>query len=232
MVCFVDLRALSCFSRQQQRRPIECTVVDTHPVLFSQFRTKEFLHLCGKLVSSSDSLHNLKRHAPVDVVSARAARREQHGTLVDWLDPRITADESRASQLEDCRQAEPFLPLYQVKALFDDEFLRAGSHTAALFDQCGFVLGLHPDQATEPIVDACLAADKAFAVRDHASWALAALWTGQQWRVCCSDRWCLAVYFQTKIRTEGCSRERRAGEGPAKLGMRRLVAQPQLLIMQ
>ncbi len=155
-------------SEAQLRRSVECTVVDTHPVLFSQFRTKEFLHLCGELASSDDSLRELERRAPADVVTVRAARRKQHGSLVGWLDPRITADETRASQLEDCRQVEPFVPLYQVKTLFDDTFLQAGTDSAALFQQCGFVLGLHPDQATEPIVDACLAADKAFAVRASA----------------------------------------------------------------
>lgn len=167
VVCNIGLTCMYSVvcGRQYHRPPIECTVVDTHPVVFSQFRTKEFLHLCGNLASSPDSLRELERRLPAGVVAVRAARRKQNGSLVSWLDPRIAADESRASQLEDCRQAELFFPLYQVKTLFDDAFLQAGSDTAALFHQCGFVLGLHPDQATEPIVDACLAADKAFAVR-------------------------------------------------------------------
>ena len=111
--------SLTCLlvCREQHRRPVECTVVDTHPVLFSQFRTKEFLRVCGELASAPESLRELERCAGADAATARAARRRRHGSLLSWLDPRITADEARASQLEDCRRAEPLVPLYQVESL-------------------------------------------------------------------------------------------------------------------
>ena len=120
------------------------------------------------------------------LAAARRARRAQHGSLVSWLDPRITADETRSPQLEDCRQAEPSIPLYQLRTLFDGAFLAPGSDTGEksgflrhlyikciilprqardkhrestqkrerflagrLFEQCGIVLGLHPDQVSK-----------------------------------------------------------------------------------
>lgn len=49
----------------------------------------------------------------------------------------------------------------QLTCLFDEAFL--GAH-AGLWDACSAVVGLHPDQATEVIVDYALAAKKAFAV--------------------------------------------------------------------
>ena len=73
--------------------------------------------MCGELASAPESLRELERCGGADAVTARAARRKQHGSLLSWLDPRITADETRASQLEDCRRAEPFVPLYQAKPL-------------------------------------------------------------------------------------------------------------------
>ena len=156
-------------------RPVECTVVDTHAVQFSVFRSKEFLHRCGIARRAADGSQPSADAPPgpglagveaVDeaVVGAWRARRQEAGSLVDWLDASIAADDRRASQLDDVRAVEAQIPLYQLRTLFDDKFLAEGSATAALFGECGLVLGLHPDQATEPIVDACLAAGKAFAV--------------------------------------------------------------------
>ena len=156
-------------------RPVECTVVDTHAVQFSVFRSKEFLHRCGIARRAADGSQPSADAPPgpglagveaVDeaVVGAWRARRQEAGSLVDWLDASIAADDRRASQLDNVRAVEGQIPLYQLRTLFDDKFLAEGSATAALFGECGLVLGLHPDQATEPIVDACLAAGKAFAV--------------------------------------------------------------------
>jgi hypothetical protein len=47
--------------------------------------------------------------------------------------------------------------------LFEDTFPKA-SHTKELWESCSMVVGMHPDEATEPIVDACLKSGKAFAV--------------------------------------------------------------------
>jgi hypothetical protein len=56
------------------------------------------------------------------------------------------------------------LPLpRQLEVLFEDTFPKA-SHTRELWASCSMVVGMHPDEATEPIVDACLKSGKAFAV--------------------------------------------------------------------
>ena len=109
-------------------------------------------HVAGELASSPEALVEFERRsssALPALAAARRARRAQHGSLVSWLDPRITADETRSPQLEDCRQAEPSIPLYQLRTLFDGAFLAPGSDTGRLFEQCGIVLGLHPDQVSK-----------------------------------------------------------------------------------
>ena len=47
--------------------------------------------------------------------------------------------------------------------MFDDAFPTA-THTVELWQKCSVVVGMHPDEATEPIVDLCLGSGKAFAI--------------------------------------------------------------------
>ena len=59
------------------------------------------------------------------------------------------------------------VPLAQHRCLFHSDPARRRAEHPELqgaFERCSVVLGLHPDQATEPIVDACVAAGKPFVV--------------------------------------------------------------------
>jgi hypothetical protein len=56
------------------------------------------------------------------------------------------------------------LPLpRQLEQVFDEAFPTA-AHTVELWQKCSVVVGMHPDEATEPIVDLCLRSGKAFAI--------------------------------------------------------------------
>ena len=111
--------------------------------------------------------------SPAALQAARQTLRARFGGLEGWLAPVVAADPERAEQLAALRVAERWrVPLYQTTALFDLDFVRAPPDqdgggrggSGGLFGECAAVLGLHPDEATEPIVDCCLAAAKPFAV--------------------------------------------------------------------
>lgn len=59
--------------------------------------------------------------------------------------------------------AENVVQFQQVRGWFGPELWRS-SRWQQLFGNCSVVIGLHPDQATEPIVDYALETGKAFAV--------------------------------------------------------------------
>jgi hypothetical protein len=92
-----------------------------------------------------------------------------------WLHPSLALDvpmdlsPTRQAQRRALRWASHAgrVPLAQHRCLFhSDPAQRRAEHPElqAAFERCSVVLGLHPDQATEPIVDACVAAGKAFVV--------------------------------------------------------------------
>jgi hypothetical protein len=168
-------------------RHLETTVIDTTPVKMSVFRSKQFLGHCLQRSTGSydsatgdeDSGEPGDGHAPPprlcpEVEARRRSRRAALGSLRGWLDVTVAADVSRAEQLTALDEVEGVMPLYQIRALFDDAFVmgsrtkadagQGGVDTRALFQQSALVIGMHPDQATEPIVDACLSANKPFAV--------------------------------------------------------------------
>jgi len=68
---------------------------------------------------------------------------------------------------DNVRTSEPGvrrLPLpRQLQQCFDGIFPTA-AHTCEVWEKCSMVVGMHPDEATEPILDLCLAAGKAFAI--------------------------------------------------------------------
>lgn len=51
----------------------------------------------------------------------------------------------------------------QLCMLFDDDLIASPTH-ASILEKASLVIGMHPDQATEPIVDYCLSVGKPFAV--------------------------------------------------------------------
>ena len=52
----------------------------------------------------------------------------------------------------------------QLTQRFDAAFVRAGTRTAALWDAAALVVGMHPDEATDAIVDLCVQTGKPFAI--------------------------------------------------------------------
>ena len=64
--------------------------------------------------------------------------------------------EARVGEREGKIESERRLPLpRQLQQEFGASFL-TDVHTAELWEKCSVVVGMHPDEATEPIVDACL----------------------------------------------------------------------------
>ncbi|CAE8601683.1 unnamed protein product [Polarella glacialis] len=132
------------------------TVLD--PALFplSEFKSKELLTHCCRLAADL-------RPTPDD--TAQRERRRLYGSISVWIHPSILSDAGRAPQIKDLLLAEHAVPLYIHRRLFDESFVGGScAESARLWSECSVVLGLHPDQATEPLVRHCLAAKKPFAV--------------------------------------------------------------------
>merc|ERR1712216_297878 len=83
----------------------------------------------------------------------------------DAMDSRVGDNGGRQEQeAGTCATELHRLPLpRQLEEIFDDAFPIA-EHTFELWDRCSMVVGMHPDEATEPIVDLCLRSGKAFAI--------------------------------------------------------------------
>jgi hypothetical protein len=92
------------------------------------------------------------------------ARRRQFGPLSPFLHHKTATDPALAAAVAALGEREHLVPLYQRRCLFDAEALAEESALLRPFAESVLVLGLHPDQATEPIVDACLRVRKPFAI--------------------------------------------------------------------
>jgi hypothetical protein len=174
-------------------RTIPCTIVDPMPVRLSTNKSKQVLrlgvkrmshditHLCSPEsgVSSSEMVHAESLTRILSLVSATIGPRG-----IPITEPMLSATNavrdspaikaSILAYLDDkvCKLAAPAQIPLAVQLLYSSQFgsLRTEFTTAfpetypQLWSSITLVVGLHPDQATEAIVDCALRANKPFAV--------------------------------------------------------------------
>ncbi|KAK9863623.1 hypothetical protein WJX84_010375 [Apatococcus fuscideae] len=99
---------------------------------------------------SSDSAPCGNAQAPADVQSMRLVNQPDEGTA------------GQRHEAADCQENHRLQR--HIQAEFGPAFWADGSSHSQLVKQCSLVIGLHPDEATEAIVDCALAHAKPFAV--------------------------------------------------------------------
>jgi hypothetical protein len=113
-----------------------------------------------EVASSAKAAAGSAGTAVLEASRALRGARSTSDHLADWVHPQLSSHPQRADQMAAVASVEGIVPMYARRCLFDEGFVLQDP----LFADCSVVLGLHPDQATEPIVRACLQARKPFAV--------------------------------------------------------------------
>jgi hypothetical protein len=85
----------------------------------------------------------------------------QLGVRSTVVDPR--PEKRRKFHLKQYAEHKEVVPPNYAQTYFDDDFVKH-EHYSKLFHEAGFVIGFHPDQATEPIVDMALKHKKPFVI--------------------------------------------------------------------
>ena len=137
---------------------IPCTVVDPRPIKFSKKKTKDILlkargeYTCGAL---NDVEYDISATEWFDdiVVNAWAAHAGER-------DASLCVDTMAKVMREAGAKYLAKIGLTQHLCLFDASYVQ----DRPTFNTCSCVVGMHPDEATEPIVDFASAAGKRWAV--------------------------------------------------------------------
>lgn len=125
---------------------IPATVIDPMPVRLSEYKTKHFL-----------SQRGYPSFTPPPTFSSSAFLTDNVKEKRQWLHSKGCLrfpEEVILSSLST-------LPLRQCQELFNEEFLSCRMEE---WKHCSMIIGLHPDEATEPIIDMALRYDKPMAV--------------------------------------------------------------------
>ena len=93
LICFLQQDQAGGKEGRVRRLPIECTVVDTHPVLFSTFRAYSEQHTChNTLVTTSLDLPLLSGGCWVTCVLTRAGTKEFLHACGKMVEQRVRSD--------------------------------------------------------------------------------------------------------------------------------------------
>jgi hypothetical protein len=149
-------------------RGVPCTVVDPRPIKYNRRQSSAVRRLqtddataseaplpvndSGSLIKDSGNDIGVKACSLIDRTGALSASKRKLGEIADF-----EGEKKSGAEVE---HRPPCLP-EQHKELFNDSWL---VEHAALLASASCLVGMHPDQATEAIVDAALSAGKPFAV--------------------------------------------------------------------